>query len=167
MMNSQRTKAVSLSGTAPREAEAVRVTQRSLPLASVGLRCGAFLLDYILMMLIPAVTISIALLFKRSFPDLAWTILYAGYAAALGLLLINWIYLVRNDGQTLGKRILGIQIVRRDGGRLSYREALLRHLLGYPLSALASGLGFLWILWDQRQEGWHDKLAGTVVIRVQ
>lgn len=167
MINPTPSKAYTLTAAGEHESEFIRPTAQTLPLASIGLRCGAFLLDYILMMLIPAVTISIALLFKRTLPGLAWTILYVGYAAALALILINWIYLVRNDGQTLGKRILGIRVVRGDGGRPGYREVLLRHLVGYPLNLLCGGLGFLWMLWDSKQQGWHDKLAGTVVIRLQ
>jgi uncharacterized RDD family membrane protein YckC len=167
MINSTPSEAYTLTTAGEQESEFIRQAAHSLPLASVGLRCGAFLLDYILMMLIPAVTISIALLFKRTLPDLAWTILYAGYAAALGLILMNWIYLVRTDGQTLGKRILGIRVVSADGGRLGYRAVLLRHLVGYPLNLLCGGLGFLWMLWDSKQQGWHDKLAGTIVIRLQ
>ena len=144
-----------------------RPTKTALPLASIGLRCGAFLLDYILMWLIPAIALAIALIFKRTMPDLAWTILYIGYAATLGLILMNWIYLVRNDGQTLGMRILGVRVVRSNGQPLGYREAALRHLVGYPLALFSLGLGFLWAFWDARQQGWHDKLAGTVVVKIQ
>lgn len=166
-MNPNPSKAFPLAGGTEQEINAVRVATKSMPLASIGLRCGAFLLDYILTILLPAVTVSIALLFKRALPNLAWTILYVGYAATLGLVLVNWIYLVRNDGQTLGKRILGIRVIRRDGRALGYREAVLRHLVGYPLGLFSGGLGFLWALWDAGQQGWHDKLAETVVIKLQ
>ncbi|HZS07274.1 MAG TPA: RDD family protein [Blastocatellia bacterium] len=167
MMNPQPSKVIPIAGINEQEFTAARATTEKLPLASIGLRCAAFLLDYILMWLVPAITLSIALLFKRAMPGLAWTILYVGYAAAFGLVLVNWIYLVRTDGQTLGKRILGIRVVRRDGGPLGYREVIVRLLVGYPLALLSFGLGFLWALWDQKQQGWHDKLAGTVVVRVQ
>jgi uncharacterized RDD family membrane protein YckC len=49
------------------------------------------------------------------------------------------------------------------GDAIGTRQALLRYL-GYFLSILPLGLGFLWIAWDARKQGWHDKLAGTVVI---
>jgi uncharacterized RDD family membrane protein YckC len=42
---------------------------------------------------------------------------------------------------------------------------VVRTLVGY-LSAFAVGLGFLWCIWDLEQQTWHDKVAGTVVIRV-
>jgi uncharacterized RDD family membrane protein YckC len=55
--------------------------------------------------------------------------------------------------------------VRVDGRPLNYRTALLRHLVGYPLAVFCLMLGALWVLWDPRQQGWHDKLAGTMVVR--
>ncbi|HEY7544858.1 MAG TPA: RDD family protein, partial [Blastocatellia bacterium] len=61
-------------------------------------------------------------------------------------------------------RILGIYIVRVDGTPFTRKHAALRHLLGYPLSMAALFLGFLWMLWDPRQQGWHDKLARTIVV---
>ncbi len=42
---------------------------------------------------------------------------------------------------------------------------LIGRYLGYYLSILGLGLGFFWIMWDKRKQGWHDKLAGTLVIR--
>ncbi len=39
--------------------------------------------------------------------------------------------------------------------------------LGYFASTIPLCLGFLWIAFDKRKQGWHDKLAGTVVIRAQ
>jgi uncharacterized RDD family membrane protein YckC len=42
---------------------------------------------------------------------------------------------------------------------------VLRHVIGYPLSALFFGLGVFWMLWDRRRQAWHDKLAKTVVVK--
>ncbi len=65
---------------------------------------------------------------------------------------------------TPGKLLLGYRIVdARSGGRPQLWQVLVR-LLGYALSALPLGLGFLWIIWDRRHQGWHDKLARTLVV---
>ncbi|MBI5040765.1 MAG: RDD family protein [Gammaproteobacteria bacterium] len=65
---------------------------------------------------------------------------------------------------TPGKLLLGCRIVdARSGGRPQVWQVLVR-LLGYALSALPLGLGFLWIIWDRRHQGWHDKLARTLVV---
>ncbi|HEY7885750.1 MAG TPA: RDD family protein, partial [Cellvibrionaceae bacterium] len=42
---------------------------------------------------------------------------------------------------------------------------LIVRYIGYYVSLLPLGLGFLWILWDPKKQGWHDKMAKTVVIR--
>ena len=66
-------------------------------------------------------------------------------------------------GFTPGKAILGLKVVRQNGSNISFFRALLR-LFGYWISAIPLFLGFLWVLWDPKRQGWHDKLAGTQVI---
>ncbi len=68
---------------------------------------------------------------------------------------------------TPGKLLLGCHIVDANSGApLSLKQSLLRNL-GYVFSLLAFGLGFLWIAWDVRKQGLHDKIARSVVIRRQ
>lgn len=139
----------------------------SQQLASIGLRCSAFLLDYILTMLVPSLTVLLAVYFKRRWnaPGLANIVLIVGYVLTLGLVVFNWVYLSERDGQSFGKRFIGIRIVREDGARISYRTAILRHLVGYPLSIFPFALGICWALLGRKQQAWHDKLAGTLVVK--
>ena len=66
---------------------------------------------------------------------------------------------------TPGKMIIDAVIVDAATlGQPSWRRYLARYL-GYFFSALPLGLGFIWAAFDTRKQGWHDKLAGTVVIR--
>ncbi|MGH2502019.1 MAG: RDD family protein, partial [Ktedonobacterales bacterium] len=65
-------------------------------------------------------------------------------------------------GQTPGKLLMGLRIELVNGQPLTIRYALLRYA-GYWLSAIPLGLGFLWVLVDERRQTWHDKLAGTCV----
>lgn len=65
-------------------------------------------------------------------------------------------------GATPGKHILGLKVMRTGSQRLSWGRAIVR-FVGYWISALPLFLGFLWILVDTRRQGWHDKLAGTIV----
>ena len=65
-------------------------------------------------------------------------------------------------GQTPGKRVLGVRVVRTDGKRLEFWNAL-RRSIGYIVSDILF-LGYLWILFDNRRQGFHDKLAGTMVV---
>lgn len=68
-------------------------------------------------------------------------------------------------GRTVGYKAMGLKVVRAvDGGPVSGMQAIGR-LLGYIVSGIFY-LGFIWILFDEKRQGWHDKLAGTVVIEV-
>ena len=65
-------------------------------------------------------------------------------------------------GQTPGKRFLGVRIVRTDGKRLRWGNAL-RRKVGYWISAILF-LGYLWVIVDNKRQAWHDHLAGTLVL---
>lgn len=80
-------------------------------------------------------------------------------------LVLNFVYYVGFwvlAGQTPGKVVLGLSIVQVDGQPLRPRAAIVRWL-GYWVSGIFF-LGYLWILADDRRQGWHDKLAGTLVV---
>ena len=67
-------------------------------------------------------------------------------------------------GQTLGKKWLGIKVVTADGSPPSFWRAAGRGLIGYMISSWILSLGFLWMLWDDHCQTWHDKLFGTYVV---
>jgi uncharacterized RDD family membrane protein YckC len=68
-------------------------------------------------------------------------------------------------GATPGMRAMGLKVVRdADGGPISTGQAILR-LVGYWISGAVFYLGYIWILVDKRRRGWHDLIAGTVVIK--
>ncbi len=68
------------------------------------------------------------------------------------------------SGQTPGKKVCGIRVVRAaDGGPLGWSTALLRHLCSY-VSAIPCGLGYFWMLWDKEKQTWHDKWSGTLEV---
>jgi uncharacterized RDD family membrane protein YckC len=68
-------------------------------------------------------------------------------------------------GTTIGGVVLKLQVVRHDGGPLTFLVALVRGLAA-AFSVVVFFLGFFWIGWDREKQGWHDKIAGTVVVRV-
>ena len=68
-------------------------------------------------------------------------------------------------GATPGKMLIRAVIVDAQTLGEPARSKLIARYLGYFVSTLAIGLGFLWIAFDDRKQGWHDKIAGTVVIR--
>ncbi len=69
------------------------------------------------------------------------------------------------DGQTLGKKALGIRVVRKSNGApLGYGLAIGRYLARF-VDAFTLGLGLLWAAWDPMHQTFHDKIAGTLVVR--
>ncbi len=72
--------------------------------------------------------------------------------------------LIGSKGQTVGMMALGVIVVRTDGSRVDYMAAFIRWL-GSILSALVLCLGYLWIAWDPEKQAWHDKIAGTYVVK--
>jgi len=136
-------------------------------LASLGLRIGAFLIDYILTMLILAIPLVIAVYLKRRMLALtsANVVVTIGYLATAGALIFNLIYSCARNGKSFGKTFIGLRVVRLDGKPMDYKTALTRNLIGYTASLIVFGLGFLWMFWDGKQQGWHDKLAKTIVVK--
>ena len=66
---------------------------------------------------------------------------------------------------TIGGIVLGLKVARMDGQPVSFAVALVRGLAaGFSIFVLF--LGFLWIAWDKDKQGWHDKIAGTVVLKL-
>jgi uncharacterized RDD family membrane protein YckC len=66
---------------------------------------------------------------------------------------------------TPGKMLVKIKIVDANtGNKMSVGQAIGRYF-AYIISSIPFGLGFIWIAFDKKKQGWHDKLAGTVVIK--
>ena len=81
------------------------------------------------------------------------------------LFLLYFTLLTGEGGQTLGKMVLGIKVVRTDGSSISYSRSFLR-AFGYSISTFFfTFLGFLWAGWDRKKQAWHDKMVDTVVVR--
>lgn len=85
-----------------------------------------------------------------------------GVVTAVLVPLVYYIGFWMLAGQTIGKWIMGVRIVRTNGQRLGFGASLLRYI-GYVVSAILL-LGYLWILIDDRRQGFHDKLARTFVV---
>ena len=149
--------------------------------AGFWMRLGAYLIDGIILGVISS---------------FIWTIgsiigLIAGLAAIGGggeeffdvaSLLVNVVYIVigiinfiigvayfvcfwKWRGQTPGKMALGIRVIRTDGSSIGWGRALLRYL-GYIVSTIILLIGSLWIAFDGRKQGVHDKIADTYVVRL-
>jgi uncharacterized RDD family membrane protein YckC len=72
-------------------------------------------------------------------------------------------YFHGTTGRTPGKMLFGLQVISTEGASISFGIAFLR-AVGYLVSGALFNLGFIWVAFDKRKQGWHDKIAGTVVI---
>ena len=89
-------------------------------------------------------------------------ILYQNLLPAL-IVISFWIFF----GATPAKMLLGLKIVRAsDGGKMGLGRSIVR-FLGYIPAMLTLGLGFIWVAFDKRKQGLHDKIAGTVVVKTK
>lgn len=79
------------------------------------------------------------------------------------LIVAFWVY----RSATPGKMVISAEIVdAKTLGKPTTGQLIVRYI-GYYLSSLVFFLGFLWVAFDKRKQGWHDKIAGTVVIKKQ
>ena len=75
----------------------------------------------------------------------------------------NVVLMTAFNGQTLGKMIFGMRVVKKRGGRITVLDAVVRNVFGYTVSQILL-LGYLWAVIDDEAQAWHDKMAGTVVV---
>jgi uncharacterized RDD family membrane protein YckC len=67
--------------------------------------------------------------------------------------------------QTLGRRILSLAVVNQAGEEVSFWRGALRETIGKFVSAIFLYLGYIWVALDRDKQSWHDKIAGTYVVR--
>jgi uncharacterized RDD family membrane protein YckC len=130
-----------------------------------ALRCGAFLIDYILLVLLVVMGTLFARMLgggARAAGNSAET---AAIVLAIVVALLNLGVLPGLTGMTIGKWATGLRIQRTETGNPGIGRALLRHFVGYPLSLATFGIGFLLVAVSVHGRGLHDMIAGTVVVR--
>lgn len=133
--------------------------------APFSLRCGALLIDYTLAVAISAFATLLARTLGGSISLTGEATLDIGYLLSISVLLINFLVLPVFTGTTVGKWATGLRIERQSGEPLGFGHATLRHTLGYLVSLLTLGIGFLLAAFDAEGRALHDRIAGTVVVR--
>ncbi|PIS22436.1 RDD family protein [candidate division WWE3 bacterium CG08_land_8_20_14_0_20_41_10] len=78
------------------------------------------------------------------------------------------VYFITQKGQTLGKKAMDLRVQNESTGQnLDVVSAILREVVGKFLSLAVLGLGYFWMLWDDKKQTWHDKIAKSVVVKVK
>jgi uncharacterized RDD family membrane protein YckC len=133
--------------------------------APFALRCGAILIDYIVLVAIVAFSTLVSRLLgggARSAGNSSETV---GIILALVVAALDLGVLPGLTGLTVGKWATGLRILRGDGREIGIGRAFLRHFVGYPLSLITLGLGFVAAAFTTRGRGLHDLIANTIVVR--
>lgn len=86
------------------------------------------------------------------------------YGISLFLLFLAINIYFWNKGTTPGKNIFGMYVCDTCGKQLALSAMFLRETIGKIISLMIFMLGFAWVLVDNRMQGWHDKLVGSVVL---
>ncbi len=123
------------------------------------------LIDYIVLVGIVAFSTLVSRIFgggARAAGSSAETV---GIIIAIVIAVLDLGVLAGLTGRTIGKWATGLRIERTNGEAPGLGRALLRHFVGYPLSLLTLGFGFLIATLSSRGRGLHDLIAGTVVVR--
>ena len=137
--------ATAAASAAPAPTPAPTPITAALPRAGFWVRMGALFLDFLL------VGFVLSVLHTHHFE----LIVLAAYGAVM------W----KVRGSTIGGIVFDLRVVRLDGREVDWETAIVRALSCF-LSMVVVGLGFFWIAFDDNHQAWHDKIAGTVVVRV-
>ena len=132
--------------------------------AGFWIRAGAALIDTVIIMIIILPILSAvygpAYWFDDSFVKGFWDFVFSYLLPAVGVILF-WVY----KSATPGKIATKLTIVDAKTGTKPTTGQFVIRYLGYYVAMLPIFLGIIWVGIDQRKQGWHDKLAGTVVLR--
>jgi uncharacterized RDD family membrane protein YckC len=124
-------------------------------------RAAAFLIDWLIAIVIavPLMVVGVGLRHVSLDPaEHSWDLL--AFVAVAAVVIGFWRYC----GATPGKIAVAVKIVDAATGQPPSTARLVLRFLAYFVSAAPLYLGFLWIAIDRRKQGWHDKIARTIVI---
>jgi uncharacterized RDD family membrane protein YckC len=129
----------------------------SAPKAGFWVRAAAYIIDLMIIGIIGSAITAVVKLSVNGVSDL--NILLA---------LIYFTYFWSNSsvwpGQTIGMKLLNLRVIKIDGSDLHIGGALLRYV-GLLISVIVILIGLIWVGFDPNKQGWHDKIAGTYVVK--
>ncbi|MEZ5307026.1 MAG: RDD family protein [Pyrinomonadaceae bacterium] len=129
------------------------------------LRCGAMIIDYMIVLAIPVGTLLLGRMLHYDGAKLLNSeINNTGWLIAILVCATNFLILPMFGGQSLGKMLTGLRIVRHDGTTPGFAQIAGRHLIGYPMTLFSAMLGFVLAAFNVEGRALHDYLSGTVVV---
>lgn len=130
--------------------------------APFSLRCAAVSIDYILLLVFPAGWLVLGKLFSDGASPVISPVIWV---VGTTFFLFNFLVLPIFRGQTIGKMLTGLTIINLDGTRVRIGRLVLRNTVGYLLTLLTGGLGFVISALNSNGRTLHDFVSGTMVVR--
>ncbi len=130
---------------------------KSLAYGGFWIRFLAYIIDAVILSVVAG------LLFGNTCPETGYCSGYDGWRIIIPLAYMVGFWTWK--GATPGKMICKLRIVKLDGSPVDLKTAVMR-ILGYFVSTIAIGIGFIMIGFDPKKQGWHDKIAKTYVVKV-
>jgi uncharacterized RDD family membrane protein YckC len=138
-----------------------------LDLAGVGQRLASYLMDGVVLSVI---YIALMFLFGVQIEEVAiaggdFSTTFSAAYVLMAAIAIGYYTYFFGKGQTPGMKLVEIKLIRTDGiYPVGYKKGFFRWL-GMEISGMVLLLGYIWILIDKKKQGWHDKIAGTYVVK--
>ena len=131
----------------------------ALNLAGAGSRLISYLIDWLIIVIFSLILVYIEV--SASY-DMTVVMIVASLYLVGSVAYFTYFF---GKGQTVGMMVMKIKLIGADGTYpIGYGKGFLR-LLGMVVSSMVFDLGFIWILIDKKKQGWHDKIAGTYVVK--
>lgn len=130
-------------------------------------RFFAYVLDIVV---VTSVTGAVSLLVSGQKGSM-WTLFSVGSASSLVdwiTVIIFWIYnvaMLKIFGMTVGKMALGLKVYQDNLESLDWLTVIVREVVGKTISIMLIGFGFAMVIWDDKRQALHDKIAETIVVR--
>lgn len=145
-----------------------QTTEKNREYGSFALRFLAWVFDVLLIWSLPPLALLIVMAtvpttagFWTGLLWVFWLIVFGQWFVMLGYRVATLVYFQAS----FGKILAGLEIQKEDGSKLDVRDGVLRFVVGYMVSVLLWGLGYFWIVKDSKRRGFHDQIAGTVVVK--
>ena len=131
------------------------------------MRLQAHIIDALLLLFLVASSLRLIVVItsiEKLLPPLGLLLYVLAFLLPVAILLYR-VVMTAKFGGGVGKLVSGVKVVTPDGQLLKYPQALFRFIVGYFVSGIFYGFGFLWIMKDKECRGWHDQVSGTLVVR--
>ena len=129
----------------------------SAPKAGFWIRVLAFIIDSVIL---GVINLIVATILNQS------TTGRSGIQTLLGIIYFSYFWSASSvwPGQTIGDKLLNLRVIKTDGSDISIVQAFIRYV-GLFISFLVIFIGVIWVAFDPDKQGWHDKIAGTYVVK--